>query len=62
MIVDGWLSKEVKEENNIAIDEFDKDLIEDGVESRERHNLSMDIYLQNSQAQTKLKHVLITIT
>ena len=40
--VDGWLTKEVKEEN-IGIEEFDKDLREGGIQSRERHNLSMDI-------------------
>ena len=38
----------VKEENNIGIEEFRKDLMEDGIKSRERHNLSMDILLQNS--------------
>ena len=51
--VDGWLTKEVKEGNNI--EEFDKDSMKDGVQSRERHNLSMDILfrkLQVSQAQT----------
>ena len=46
---DGWLSKNVKEENNFGIKEFGKDLMEDGFESRERHNLSMDILLQNMQ-------------
>ena len=30
LLVDGWLSKEAKEEKNIEIDEFGKDLIEDG--------------------------------
>ena len=39
--VDGWLTKEVKEEKNI--EEFDKDSMKVGVQSRERHNLSMDI-------------------
>ena len=48
--VDGWISKEFKEENNIAIDEFDKDLIEDGVESKERQR---GYLFTNSQAQTK---------
>ena len=28
---DGWLSKNVKEENNIGIEEFRKDLMEDGI-------------------------------
>ena len=27
----GWLSKNVKEENNIGIEEFRKDLMEDGI-------------------------------
>ena len=30
-IVDGWLSKEVKEENNNGIEEFGKDLMEGGI-------------------------------
>ena len=42
--VDGWLTKEVKEEKNI--EEFDKDSMKVGVQSRERHNLSMDILLR----------------
>ena len=37
------------DENNIGIKEFRKDLMEDGFESRERHNLSMDIYYKYSQ-------------
>ena len=37
------------EENDIGIKKFRKDLTEDGFERRERHNLSMDILLQNSQ-------------
>ena len=45
MFVDGWLSKDVKEENDIGIEELGKDLMEDGALSRERHNLSMDILL-----------------
>ena len=28
---DGWLSKNVKEENNIGIEEIRKDLMEDGI-------------------------------
>ena len=32
--VDGWLSKEAKEEKNIGVEEFSKDLIEDGIEQR----------------------------
>ena len=53
MSVDGWLTKEVKEEKNI--EEFDKDSMKVGVQSRERHNLSMDILFRKSQAQTKVK-------
>ena len=34
------------DENNIGIEEFGKDLMEDGVEIRERHDLIMDILLQ----------------
>ena len=30
MVFNGWLSKTVKEENNIGIEEIRKDLIEDG--------------------------------
>ena len=44
--VDGWLTKEVKEENSVGIEEFDKDSMKVGVQSRERHNLSMDILLR----------------
>ena len=29
--VDGWLTKEVEEENNIGIEEFGKDLMEGGI-------------------------------
>ena len=29
--VDGWLTKEVKEENSVGIEEFDNDLMEDGI-------------------------------
>ena len=31
VFVDGWLSKDVKEENNMGIEEFHKDLMEDGI-------------------------------
>ena len=30
-IVDGWLTKEVKEENSVGIEEFGKDLMEGGI-------------------------------
>ena len=45
--MDGY--PKVKEENNIGIEEFRKDLMEDKVENRERHNLSIDIYYKNMQ-------------
>ena len=58
VFVDGWLSKDVKDENDIGIEEFSKDLMEEMIQSRERHNLIMDILLQNmhkiSQVQTLL--------
>ena len=38
---DGWLSKNVKEENNIGIEELCIDLMEGGFESIERHNLTL---------------------
>ena len=45
----GYSSGVLMDENNIGIKEFRKDLMEDGFESRERHNLSMDIYYKYSQ-------------
>ena len=31
MVFNGWLSKTVKEENDIGIEEIGKDLMEDGI-------------------------------
>lgn len=61
MFVDGWLTKEVKEENSVGIEEFDKDSMKVGVQSRERHNLSKDILFRKLQAQTKSKDELRSI-
>ena len=52
--VDGWLTKEAKEENNIGIEELSKDLMEDGLRAENRHNLSMDIYSENRRLKLKV--------
>ena len=55
MVSDGLLSNDVKEENNIGIKEFGKDLKEDGFESRECQNLNMDILLRKFAWYLKFK-------
>ena len=55
MVFNGWLSKNVKEENNIGIEEIRKDLIEDGQRTSQlKHGYLLQEFVEYLKFKLKL--------